>query len=1517
MPTIQLIPSAWTNSGSYSFTNQTLSNAYTNTDSSTSNRMTLSASRNSARTSAGYYTLTSSDLGNVPSDAIINSVELKVKYYVNNTTYCTDVTMQFQSGSTSKGSSITERPTSANTYTASSSGSWTVAELQNARLSVQATHNTSTSSAYLYFYGAEINVDYSLPVYHNVTSSSSVSGVSITPSSQSVLEGSNIDLTIVSDGSNFLVKDNNVDVTNSLVPLSPTGSNTCIPNNYTNLSSGVTINSSNPITNTYRTASTSGSYARLDFSASTTGYIELLFDIPSLPSGATLTSISARAGLKVSSTSRLTNTICRLYNGSSAKGNNITFSSTTATVYNLDCGSWTDSELSNLRMRIGATSSSSSQSKYISIYGADITINYELSGEYYTYTINNVIGDHNVEVVAPNYNVTSSKSGSGSISPSGTSTLNPGDSYTLTMTPSDFDNIVVTLLDNGNDVSSQIVESGNEYTYTINNIQENHNLVATFNNSYNITTSLDGEGTISQSQKVIQGANYELTITPNFPDGAIVTLTDNGNDVTSSLVNHTTYYTYTINNVNSSHTLQVVIVSPLVISFELHGVSSGRVKVVTASGTTTISDGSYIAVQTGESKTIRLSMTSSVVCQVVDNNVDITSTGVYNDNYSSIEYNIKKIVSNHYIVITENQATQKTVTFINRGNYGYFTDTSSNPIQTVTVNEGSIVNFYIQGLYQNVDTSVVPNGIDGLVSLVLNNTTDIINEYTASINYDRFVNYKVLIFEDSVITMDTDIIYDWVEVDYSNTSWPRVGSHNIVYYSSPCCGLIGYHTNGNRIFRSDGMFYIYATYYESQYDPDPQYPQYIYPYKDQMASFKYTQQRATYPTYTTYNDHAVQLNNPLRTTCYFDLKNFDFINAADPNYLRIAVDNAGNPKKFRVDTEIISGNGTISAGNTNITQLDTYTLTVTPDNPTDIVTITDQYYDITDQLTKDSVSNSYSYTATRINRDHYYRATISESLGYEINNSIVGKGTISNNSIVEEGDPATITITPTYPSQSTVTATDNGNNITSLLVRSGNDYLYTINSVNEDHTIVGVISLPTYNITNSVVGDGTISSNIVAEYGDNKTITITPTNISFASVSLIDNNVDVSSSLVNTGSAYTYQLSNITTNHTIVATITTVSSYQISTSISGSGTITPSTQVAEGSNFQVTITPYNMEVMIVLLDNNIDMSNYVINTGSAYTYTIQNVQEAHTISATITNLPTIDDWHVKIQTPQTRDINVNETWVSVDTPYYKVNDNDWITPEKVYYKYGGNWILVWPKNTQGKLIFEANLTSDLSYHNYLDGTTGNMSWYSGSPTYSNNMLQITTNSDNNFRVYIPLTSSANPQLRAFLMDSTKEHWFTVKTYIDSWGSTNYQWAFECGFSTNANSYTRDDSIFYIHQVNGPYYRDRSDQGGAPYAPAGATVWQKTNLTPDGYLMHYFNATPSWTTNNGNSNTNPGTWYQASRKTNEIYDTSRATWNHSNITGMGWGSSNGSNSVVRMSTLKIWNDEPTDAEIGIE
>lgn len=211
---------------------------------------------------------------------------------------------------------------------------------------------------------------------------------------------------------------------------------------------GMTISGSYPITNAYQNSSDTSNYARYSISTSTTGYVYLTYDTSDIPSTATIQNVEAKARLRISNTSRVTDRVCQLYTGTTAKGSNTDFSSTSSggAVITLSTETtWTRSDLSDLRMRIGGTGSSSTSSKYIYIYGTDITITYTTESR----------------------TVTTTLSGSGTIDPSGTQTMYDGDEYELTITPTNISD-TVTITNNNVDVTSELVEhySGGTSTST-------------------------------------------------------------------------------------------------------------------------------------------------------------------------------------------------------------------------------------------------------------------------------------------------------------------------------------------------------------------------------------------------------------------------------------------------------------------------------------------------------------------------------------------------------------------------------------------------------------------------------------------------------------------------------------------------------------------------------------------------------------------------------------------------------------------------------------------------------------------------------------------------------------------------------------------------------------------------------------------------------------------------------------------------------------------------------------------
>ena len=238
-----------------------------------------------------------------------------------------------------------------------------------------------------------------------------------------------------------------------------TQSVTLIPSNYTGLT-GMTINSSYPITRGY-TDATSTTYARFDVTQSTTGSVYFLFDTSSIPAGATITSVTARGKARVSNTTRVTNTVMQLYSGTTAKGSNTTFGVTTASTQNLSPGTgWTKSDLNDLRLKIGGTASSSSSSRRIDFYGADVTI---------TYTV-------------PTYTV--SATGDGTLDPSTSQEVIGGESYTLIISGL---TAKPTVTDNNTDVTSQLTETSDVTETLIPESNTNSGWVSVSNiaNAYN------------------------------------------------------------------------------------------------------------------------------------------------------------------------------------------------------------------------------------------------------------------------------------------------------------------------------------------------------------------------------------------------------------------------------------------------------------------------------------------------------------------------------------------------------------------------------------------------------------------------------------------------------------------------------------------------------------------------------------------------------------------------------------------------------------------------------------------------------------------------------------------------------------------------------------------------------------------------------------------------------------------------------------------------------------------------
>ena len=139
-------------------------------------------------------------------------------------------------------------------------------------------------------------------------------------------------------------------------------------------------------------SSSSTTYATLTTSTtrSATSYAFWKFDCSSIPSNATIESVSCVAKCYVNNTTRITNRSVQLYYGTNtAKGSSVSFNDNEST-QTLDCGTWTREELNDINIRVAGTRGTSTRSASIRFYGADLTVTYTMPQNYtVTTTITN------------------------------------------------------------------------------------------------------------------------------------------------------------------------------------------------------------------------------------------------------------------------------------------------------------------------------------------------------------------------------------------------------------------------------------------------------------------------------------------------------------------------------------------------------------------------------------------------------------------------------------------------------------------------------------------------------------------------------------------------------------------------------------------------------------------------------------------------------------------------------------------------------------------------------------------------------------------------------------------------------------------------------------------------------------------------------------------------------------------------------------------------------------------------
>jgi beta-glucanase (GH16 family) len=176
---------------------------------------------------------------------------------------------------------------------------------------------------------------------------------------------------------------------------------------------------------------------------------------------------------------------------------------------------------------------------------SSVTVDGVNQGAITSFTFSNVQANHTISAAFSQitFAIAASASSGGSISPTGTVTVNAGASQSFTITPN-----------SGFSISGVTVDGANQgaiTTYTFSNVQANHTINAAFTppQQFTITASAGSGGSISPTGSVVvnQGANQSFSIAAN--SGFTIS------SVTVDGVNQGAITSFTFSNVQANHTI--------------------------------------------------------------------------------------------------------------------------------------------------------------------------------------------------------------------------------------------------------------------------------------------------------------------------------------------------------------------------------------------------------------------------------------------------------------------------------------------------------------------------------------------------------------------------------------------------------------------------------------------------------------------------------------------------------------------------------------------------------------------------------------------------------------------------------------------------------------------------------------------------------------------------------------------------------------------------------------------------
>ena len=399
MATVRLVPSILYNAAGTSYlTISNEANAYTNTDSTTY----ATIHNKYANTNSRYIYLQGFNWDAVPNDAVVNSFSIKLKANESGGTTSSNYRPVICKGTATYNNAYCDAiTTSVTTHTFSVTQAFDTFRDDGDEFGIRINcrRGSRNTASTFHIYGAEIEVDYTIPNPRTVTTILNGEGTISPSGTTNTSEGQEFELTITPTNKNDPVTatQDGVDITDRLVAHGLGDIVTIVPDDVT--TSGIQSGSSYAqyaVGHSAESPSSSGTSSNMYASNYSTGYAAYSFDFSGIPSNATIDSIEVRCyGHRESSTIDSTHVSqCALYQGSSIVSEEADFPSTSNHIITLTPNTaLTRADLDDITVR-----------HYVGYYGGlvlgisfEITYSTGTGVDHYTYTYT-VSGDSVITV---------------------------------------------------------------------------------------------------------------------------------------------------------------------------------------------------------------------------------------------------------------------------------------------------------------------------------------------------------------------------------------------------------------------------------------------------------------------------------------------------------------------------------------------------------------------------------------------------------------------------------------------------------------------------------------------------------------------------------------------------------------------------------------------------------------------------------------------------------------------------------------------------------------------------------------------------------------------------------------------------------------------------------------------------------------------------------------------------------------------------------------------------------------